>query len=81
MSNALLLNLRDYLCGTLSPENLSWLSSELAEYSKRQELEAYTVEELLERAERGRKEIAEGHYKTNEEVLAKIPTSVRWNHY
>ncbi len=35
MSETLLINLRDYLCGTLSPENMAWLSVELAEHSKK----------------------------------------------
>lgn len=69
MSETLLINLRDYLCGTLSPENMAWLSVELAEQSKKKVQKPYTIDELLERAERGRQQIAKGQYKSNDEVF------------
>ena len=50
MSTAALTNLRDYLTGTLSPANMLWLSTELADYAKKKEaeypLKRYTKAEL-----------------------------------
>ena len=40
MSTAALTNLRDYLTGTLSPANMLWLSTQLADYAKKKEAEA-----------------------------------------
>ena len=50
MSTAALTNLRDYLTGTLSPANMLWLSTQLADYAKKKEeeysLRPFTMEEL-----------------------------------
>ena len=73
MSTATLRGLLEYLYGTLSPSNMRWVGEHLIEYAKREELEEslrpYTKEELLERAEEGRKQIAMGNYCTSEELF------------
>ena len=76
MSTATLSNLLEYLYGTLSPSNMRWVGEHLIEYAKREEteetLQPYTKEELLERAEEGRRQIAMGNYCTMEELLQKL---------
>ncbi len=73
MSTATLRGLLEYLYGTLSPSNMRWVGEHLIEYAKREEseesLRPYTKEELLERAEEGRKQIAMGNYCTSEELF------------
>ena len=76
MSTATLSNLLEYLYGTLSPSNMRWVGEHLIEYAKREEteetLQPYTKEELLERAEEGRRQIALGNYCTIEELLQEL---------
>lgn len=73
MSTATLTNLLEYLYGTLSPSNMRWVGEHLIEYAEKKEaLEPYTVEELMERAENGRQQIANGQYKTNDEVFKEL---------
>ena len=69
MSTAALTNLRDYLTGTLSPANMLWLSSQLAEYAQQAELKPYTIEELHERIALGEADIAAGKYTSHEESM------------
>lgn len=70
MSISALTNLRDYLIGTLSKEDMIWLTTELVGYSQEEEkLKPYTKEELLAMAEAGREQIAHGQYYTDEEVF------------
>lgn len=70
MSTEALSGLRDYLFGTLSRSNMLWLSDQLREKAEeKEELKPYTVEELRQMVEEGRKEIAEGNYLTSEEVF------------
>lgn len=76
MSTATLSNLLEYLYGTLSPSNMRWVGEHLIEYAKKEEeeeaLTPYTREELLERAEEGRRQIAMGNYCTMEELLQEL---------
>jgi len=76
MSTATLSNLLEYLYGTLSPSNMRWVGEHLIEYAKREEteetLQPYTKEELLERAEEGRRQIAMGNYCTSEELFEEL---------
>ena len=64
MSTAALTNLRDYLTGTLSPANMLWLSTQLADYAKKKEeeysLRPFTMEELNARIDQAEAEIAAG---------------------
>ena len=48
MSTATLTSLRDYLYGTLSPADMTWLGSQLTEYAKKEEHTPvlYTLEEI-----------------------------------
>lgn len=70
MSTATLTSLLEYLYGTLTPSNMRWVGEHLIEYAEKKEaLEPYTVEELMERAENSRQQIVDGQYKTNEEVF------------
>ena len=77
MSTATLSSLLEYLYGTLSPSNMRWVGEHLIERAKKEEqkeenLTPYTVEELLERAEEGRRQIAMGNYCTMEELLQEL---------
>lgn len=56
MSTATLENLRDYLYGTLSPDNMYWLAEELMEQAKKEkeQLRPYTkveINAMLDQAE------------------------------
>ena len=69
MSEATLTNLLQYLYGALTPSNQRWLAAHLVEHAAVQEAESlkpYTIEELVERAENGRKEIARGNFVASE---------------
>ena len=74
MSEAILNSLLDYLYGTLNPSNMKWVAEHLLEQAKYEEehLKPYTVEELMERAEEGRRQIAMGNYQTGEEVFGSL---------
>ena len=66
MSTATLNGLLEYLYATLTPSNQKWLGEHLIEHAKHEEdpLRPYTKEELLQMAETGRKQIADGYYYT-----------------
>ena len=55
---------------------MRWVGEHLIEYAKREAseetLQPYTKEELLERAEEGRRQIAMGNYCTMEELLHEL---------
>ena len=74
MSEATLMNLRDYLYGALSPANMIWLGTQLTEHGRMQEepLKPYTKEELIARIERSEQQFAEGKYKTSEELWREL---------
>ncbi len=77
MSTATLSSLLEYLYGTLSPSNMCWVGEHLIEQAQKEEqreeaLTPYTREELLERAEEGRRQIAMGNYCTMEELLQEL---------
>jgi len=73
MSTATLSGLRDYLYGTLSPEDMMWLVEELTGYIRKEnELKPYTMEELDARIDKSERDAAEERFKTHEEVFAKI---------
>ncbi len=73
MSTETLSGLRDYLFSTLSRSNMLWLATQLKERAeKEEELKPYTIEELHQMVEEGRKQIAEGHYLTGEEVFSDL---------
>ncbi len=72
MSTATLNNLLEYLYATLTPNNQKWLGEHLIEHAKLEEdpMRPYTKEELLQMAETGRKQIADGFCYTTEEVIS-----------
>ncbi len=71
MSTEALSGLRDYLFVTLSRTNMLWLAEQLKERANRkEELKPYTVEELHQMVEDGKRQIAEGRSYSTEEVLA-----------
>lgn len=73
MSEATLMNLRDYLCGALKPADMMWLASELTERAKEEEpLKPYTKEELVARIERSEQQFAEGKYKDFDEAMDEL---------
>ena len=56
MSTETLSGLRDYLFSTLSRSNMLWLATQLKERAeKEEELKPYTIEELHQMVEEGRK--------------------------
>ena len=70
MSEATLTNLLEYLYDTLTPSNMLWVAEHLTEHAKKQK--PYTVEELLERAEEGRRQIAMGHYTDIDDMIREL---------
>ena len=73
MSTATLEGLRDYLYSTLSPSNMLWLSSQLAEYARKQEaLRPYTLEELNARIDQAERESVAGLGQDSEEMFNEL---------
>ena len=72
MSTATLSNLRDYLYGTLTPDNMLWLAGQLAERAKKEEYESlkpYTMEEINTMLDEAEAAFEAGDYLTNDEVF------------
>ena len=70
MSTETLSSLRDYLFGTLSRSNMLWLATQLKERAERkEELKPYTMEELNARIDESEQQLANGQFKTIEEVF------------
>lgn len=69
-----MMKLFDLLTSTLTPNNMQWLGEQLMEQAKHDEenLKPYTVEELLERAEEGRKQIAMGNYTDFDDMIREL---------
>ncbi|MBQ7451663.1 MAG: hypothetical protein IJV60_03825 [Prevotella sp.] len=73
MSTTALSSLRDYLLGTLSVNDMTWLMEELAGYiQKEQHPEPYTMDELNTRIDKSERDAAEGRVRPHEEVFASI---------
>ena len=81
MSTATLNGLLEYLFATLTPSNQKWLGEHLIEHAKQEEdsMQPYTKEELLQMAETGRKQIADGYYYTTEEVISACAEESNYN--
>jgi hypothetical protein len=78
MSTETLSNLRDYLFGTLSRSNMLWLATQLKEHAEKQEeLKPYTMEELNARIDESERQLANGQYKTIEEVFHEMGHKTR----
>lgn len=75
MSTATLTGLRDFLYGTLSPANLIWLGTQLADYGYKHEessLKPYTMEEINARIDQAERESAAGHGQDSEEMFREL---------
>lgn len=73
MSETALNNLRDYLCGTLTKEDMAWLSTELALESMGDENPTpYTMDEINAMIDEGEEDFKAGRYYTSEEVFKAI---------
>ena len=72
MSTETLSNLRDYLCGTLSPSNMLWLAEQLTAYAKQEELKPYTMEELNARIDEAERQIAAGLSQDSDEMFREL---------
>lgn len=72
MSTATLEGLRDYLFDTLSPRNMLWLSTQLANYARLKEQKPYTMEEIHYRIAQSELDIAEGRVYDFDEVIREL---------
>lgn len=72
MSSATLEGLRDYLFDTLSPRNMLWLSTQLANYARLKEQKPYTMEEIHNRIAQSERDIAEGRVYDFDEVIREL---------
>jgi hypothetical protein len=72
MSTATLEGLRDYLFDTLSPRNMLWLSTQLANYARLKEQKPYTMEEIHNRIAQSELDIAEGRVYDFDEVIREL---------
>ena len=75
MSTAALTNLRDYLTGTLSPANMLWLSTQLADYAKKKEeasLKPFTKDEINAMIDQSERDIAEGRTYDFDEAMDEL---------
>jgi len=81
MSRAVLMGLRDYLYGTLTPDNMIWLATQLTEYAEKKQypLRPFTMEELNARIDESEAEIAAGLGTPHEEVMREMEEEIeRW---
>ena len=71
MSTTALTNLRDYLTGTLSREDMMWLVEEMRDFmrGKEENLKPYTIEEIHAMIEESERDIAEDRVTSHEEVM------------
>ena len=76
MSTTALEGLRDYLTGTLSPANMLWLSTQLADYAKKKEaeypLKRYTMEEINAMIDQSEADIAAGRTYDFDEAMDEL---------
>ena len=70
MSTATLENLRDYLYGTLTPDNMYWLAEELMEQAKKEkeQLRPYTKVEINAMLDQAEADFAAGLGRPDEEA-------------
>ena len=79
MSTATLKNLRDYLYGTLTADNMYWLAAELTEYAKKEEeqLRPYTMEEINAMLDQAEADFAAGLGIPDEEAWGELEAAER----
>lgn len=79
MSTATLKNLRDYLYGTLTLDNMYWLAAELTNYAKKEEEELmrpYTKEEINAMLDQAEVNFAAGRGIPHEEVMREMEDEI-----
>lgn len=64
--------MRDYLIGTLSRNDMVWLTTELTRHTGKEELPTYTKEELNAMLDESEHDFEEGRVYTTEEVFCEI---------
>ena len=70
MSKESLEHLRDYIQLTLSPMDIHWLMNELgAKLQSQETLKPYTMDEINAMIDEGERQIANGEYYSNEQVM------------
>lgn len=71
MSTTALTNLRDYLTGTLSTDDIMWLVEEMKDFmrGKEEKLKPYTIEEIHTMIEESERDIEEGRVTSHEEMM------------
>lgn len=71
MSTTALTNLRDYLTGTLSTDDIMWLVEEMKDFmrGKEEKLNPYTIEEIHTMIEESERDIEEGRVTSHEEMM------------
>lgn len=73
MSTQVLTSLRDYLYGTLSPANMWWLAEQLKQHAlSMQRQTPYTQEDINAIIDESERQLAEGKYKTHDEVFKEL---------
>ena len=75
MSTTTLTNLRDYLYGTLTPANMLWLSEQLADYAKKQDVypfKHYTMDEINAMIDQSERDSAAGLGQDSEEMFSEL---------
>ena len=75
MSTATLTGLRDYLYSTLSPTNMIWLGTQLADYGRQLEKHnpvPYTIEEIHQMVAEGEQQVADGQWQDSEDMFREL---------
>ena len=80
MSTAALSGLRDYLCGTLPPADMIWLSGQLEEFARMRQAEEelppplprFTMDEINAMLDRAEQQAKEGKSVPNDEVWRRM---------
>lgn len=73
MSETALNNLRDYLCGTLTKEDMAWLSTELAlESMEDEDPTPYTMDEINAMIDEGERQFANGEWQYSDDMFREL---------
>ena len=74
MSTAVLMQLRDYLYGTLTPDDMRWLATQLTKYAEKEEysLKPFTMEELNARIDEAEADIDAGRVISDEDMWREL---------
>ena len=72
MSEATLQGLLDYLCSTLTPDNMRWMATQLMAHADEESPKPYTMEELNARIDQSERDSAEGKVHDFDDVMREI---------